>query len=154
MDGTVIGNPQISSNGKLVVVLHNLPTDGVVSILSVRGNGAVISRQTGSFLSPFGPSKLITVDGTDILYWGESTGSGYANYGKILHMNVEPPFDIIADFLVESSTVVSPTVSTDGRTMWLGGKNASVYSWRLLQNPGRVWKKQLPTSRRNSTFRK
>lgn len=154
MVGTIIGSPQITSDGKHIVVLHNLPTDGFVSVLSVQDRGNVVSQKPGNFLSPFGPSKLVTVNNVDFLYWGESTDGGYANSGKVMHMKVETPFDIHADFLVESSTVVPPTLSSDGSTMWLGGKDASVYSWKVTGNRGRIWKQQLPLSRRNATFRK
>jgi hypothetical protein len=152
--GTIIGSPQITSDGKFIVVLHNLPSDGLASVLSVREGGAVVSQKPGNFLSPFGPSKLVAVNSADFLYWGESTEGGYANAGKVMHMKVEPPFEIHADFLVESSTLVSPTLSADGSTMWLGGKDATVYSWRVTGNLGRAWKQQLPLSRRNATFRK
>lgn len=152
--GTVIGSPQITSDGKYIVVLHNLPSDGYASVLSVREGGAIVSQKPGNFLSPFGPPKLVSVNNADFLYWGESTDGGYANAGKVLHMKVEPPFEILADFLVDSSTLVAPTLSADGSSMWLVGKDASVYSWRVTGNQGRAWKQQLPLSRRNATFRK
>ena len=125
-----------------------------MSVLSVVEEGEVVSQKAGNFLSPFGPSKLVPVNNADFLYWGESTDGGYANSGKVLHMKVEPPFEIHADFLVESSTVVSPTLSPDGSTMWLGGKDAYIYSWKVTGKRGRAWKRQLPLSRRNATFRK
>lgn len=152
--GVAVGNPQISSDGKFVFVIHNLPNGGVATILNVQDSGKILLQLPGNFLSPFGPPVLVSVDGVDFIYWGESTNEGYADAGRTFHMRVEEPFSIVADFLFDSSTVVQPTVSSDGSTMWLGGKEASIYSWKLLGDQGRLWKQQLAQSRRNVTFRK
>lgn len=135
-------------------MLHNLPEDGVASILSVQEDGNILSQKPGNFFSPFGPPKLVTVNNVDFVYWGESTGNGYGDVGRILHLKVEEPFNVVADFLFDSSTVVQPTISADGSTMWLGGREASLYSWKLTGDRGRVWTQQLALSRRNVTFRK
>lgn len=151
--GSAVGNPQISSDGKSIVVLHNVPK-GMVTILDVQEDGNILAQLPGNFLSPFGPPVLVTIDGVDIMYWGESTHNGYADAGRTFHMKLEEPFNVVADFLFDSSTVVQPTVSSDGTMMWLGGKEASIYSWKLTGNEGRIWKQQLALSRRNVTFRK
>lgn len=152
--GSIIGNAQISSDGTSVVVLHNLREQGVVTVLSVEDNGSLLFQKESNFFTPFSPPNLVTVDGLDIVYWSESTDDGYADTGIIFHMDVDEPFKVVTDFLADSSTGVQPTVSADGSTLWLGGKEAHVYSWNLSGERGRAWTKQLAISKRNATARK
>lgn len=151
VEGKVIGTPQVSSDGSQIVVVHNSGSTGHLTVLS--NSGEILSQEQELYTS-FGPVTLAVVDGYETAFWADSSADGYASAGRIYQTRLNATHQIIVRYFFDSSSIVKPTISIDGTGMWIGGREASVHNWGFLPGRrGRLWKTQLPLSRRNVSFR-
>ena len=161
VNGTVVGTPQISADGNFVAIAYNteilglftVEETGFILILDREGNRVV--QTPGEPFTTFGPVSLGQQDGKTTAFWGESSHGGYGPSGRIFRMELQSPYAVVAEHFLDSTITIPVTVAPDGSGMWTGGKEASIHYWSLQPSQqGRRWKKQLPMSRRNVTYRK
>jgi hypothetical protein len=143
--GVAVGTPQISTDGSAYVVhndfspeIHGGYNFGKLSVVddrfglarSIDLNGASLFGVAGvEREAPFGPlsSTARSPDDPDAkLYFGESWGNGEAAFGLLYEFDGT---DVTGLTRVNWSTVTPPIVSTDGKSMWLGGSGSSVHGW-------------------------
>ena len=106
-------------------------------------------------MAKYGPASLYTNEnnGVDKLYWADAHDRGYATGGRI-HV-------LVSDFLsaihsprsFSSSSTVAPTLSSDGKKIWIGGRGATVHGWDE-QSLHPVFSTALTQSHRNESYRK
>ena len=140
--GIAEGTPQITADGNNIYVTHNdiglddeytvgklslIRNDrfGLVSPIDLDGAGlfGVMERP-----APFSPlSAAIQNGGTGHrLYFGESWGEGGSSFGFLYEFNGTHVSGLRrADF----STITPPVLSTDGKSLWVGGTASSVHAW-------------------------
>lgn len=167
MEGTVEGTPVISADGKSVFVTRNVITSTNVQNPTRRGAFTTISDDsrliTADFPSfdnyPFGPLSHVFQHGNDILYWADPWKFGYAGAGStgILYQ-----YDSSVDKVNQLqefglNAVTAPTLTNDGRKLWLGGSNTQVMGWSSMSgtfNETAAFTSTLDQNDRNKTARK
>lgn len=128
MEGTAVGTPEIGSDGAFVYVSHNSEGRGFLSVISDRLSGQRLVQRTGNYHAPYGQvSKRKSADGEDIVFWGESTGRGYADLGRIYAMDTTSGFNVATGRDLQTSTATGLTLSRD--SIWYTGKNSTVFGW-------------------------
>ena len=139
IDGIAMGTPQIGVDGRRIYVTHNTGDDylaGKLTMIEDNVFGVSISTEiplqgAGGFgfadiQAPFGPASISTADGKDSVYWGESWNDGTASFGTLYKYS---------DGTVEGlrrtpwSTTVAPTLSRDGKSLWIEGGGSVFNGW-------------------------
>ena len=153
--GTIAGTPLISSDGKSVYVIHNTHNSAVVTVLeNNQGRGPIISETIDLRpMAKYGPPTLATIDGVDHVYWADAHDGGYGIGGRVHTIVSTDPATVHSERSFASSSIIPPTVSKDGKSLWLGGRDAMVHGW-AENAPKPVWAAQLNRSLRNESYRK
>jgi len=154
VSGRANGMPRVNGDKTMVAMVHNDDVDdrGGVGVFNLI-DGSILWEHEGSPYAPFGPPS--SIDWNDVIYWGDSSLRGYSDSGSIYHLDFKSPEKVHIDFLFDSSTMTPPTIRADGEQLWLGGRDASIYSWNLVgSRRGRLWQKHVALSQRNVSFRK
>ena len=152
IEGIVVQTPQIGTNGTRIYATHNDANGrGYFSIIDGEGNR--ITRQSNP--KPFGPLTIISVDGNDEVFWGESNGRGYSESGRIFHHDSALKITGVGHEIITSTTV--PLVlwrEKKRRRMWLGGTASTMHGWvdgqSLADAPS--WSRQISPSLRNKSY--
>ena len=143
MPGITEGTPRIGANGNNIYVTHNDRSSlkegynvGKISVIQndrfgfatqVDLNGAglfgVMERP-----APFGPLSVVRQDakGADKLYFGESWGKGESKFGLLYEFNGT---HVTGLRRLDWSTITPPILSSDGKSMWVGGTASSLHAW-------------------------
>lgn len=154
VDGAVEGTPLISSDGSWVYVISNTALHAILTVLH-SSDGSLVSQATDPRpMAQYGPASMLTKNGVDKLYWADANDRGYAEGGR-MHV-------IVSDFLeagvhsqrsFASSSTVAPTISSDGKKIWIGGRGATIHGWDDDTSLKPVWSTQLSQSHRNESYR-
>ena len=152
IEGIVVQTPRIGTDGTRIYATHNDASGrGYFSIIDTEGNR--IARQSSP--KPFGPLTILSVDGNDELYWGESNGRGYSDSGRIYHHDSTLKVTGVGHEII-TSTVVPPVLWREKkrRRMWLGGMSSTMHGWVDGQSfaDAPSWSRQLSPSLRNSSY--
>lgn len=153
--GAVEGTPLTSSDGSRIYVISNTPLHAIFTVLDSSDGSLVKQILDPRPMARYGPPSVVTNvnNGIDKVYWADASERGYAAGGRI--------HAVVSDFLstvhseraFASSSTVAPTVSSDGKSIWIGGRGATIHGWNDSSlHP--VWSTQLPLSNRNESFRK
>ena len=152
VEGIVVQTPQIGTNGTRIYATHNDANGrGYFSIIDGEGNR--ISRQSNP--KPFGPLTILSVDGNDEVFWGESNGRGYSTSGRIFHHDSSLKITGFGHEIITSTTV--PLIlwrEKKRRRMWLGGTSSTMHGWVDGQSfaDAPSWSRQISPSRRNKSY--
>lgn len=152
LEGIVVQTPQIGTDGHRIYAVHNDANGrGHFSIIDAEGNRI----RSQSSPKPFGPITILSDDGNDEIYWGESDRRGYSDSGRIYHHDSGLEVTDVG-YEIFTSTVVPPVLWREKkrRRMWLGGRTSTVYGWvdgeSLANAPS--WTKSVSPSRRNESY--
>lgn len=151
--GVVEGTPVISSDGERIYVTSNTALHGILTVLDGSSGSLVSQTIDPKPMTHYGPLSMVTNNGIDKLFWVDATDRGYATRGRV-HV-------VVSDFLsavhsqrsFESSSTVAPTLSSDGKRIWIGGRSATVHGWDDSSLKP-IWSTQLNPSNRNESYRK
>ncbi len=143
MPGIAEGTPRIGTNGNKIYVTHNDRNSlkegynvGKISVIrndrfgftmqvDLKGAGlfGVMERP-----APFGPISAVHEDanGAEKLYFGESWGKGESKFGLLYEFNGT---HVIGLRRLSWSTIIQPVLSSDGKSMWIGGTGSSLHAW-------------------------
>ena len=152
IEGIVVQTPQIGTDGTRIYVTHNNAKGrGYFSIID--GEGERITRQSNP--KPFGPLTILSVDGNDEIYWGESNGRGYSKSGRIYHHDSALKITGVGHEIATSTEV--PLIlwrEKKRRRMWLGGTSSTMHGWVDGQSfaDAPSWSRQISPSLRNSSY--
>ena len=127
-----MGTPRIGLGGNFVYVTHNLKGRGYLSVISDRMFGRRLVTRTGDHHVPYGPVlvKTLAQRGEEEVLWGESTGGGHTDSGRVYRACSWNSFFVEEIRDVPGSTVVALTISNDEKAnLWYAGNNATVYGW-------------------------
>jgi hypothetical protein len=161
LDGIAMGTPQIGVDGKVVYVTHNTGKDYLVGKLTMiqdelYGIATEIPLQgAGGFGfadvdAPFGPVSVSTSGRRDSVYWGESWSEGKAAFGMLYKYS-----DGVVVGLRKTawSTTSAPTLSQDGKSLWVEGGNGIFSGWTNGQSFSKhpTWYQDLSKSQSRSS---
>lgn len=151
VEGIVEGTPLIGRDRSRIYVIHNTGLHAMLTVLE--SDGTLLVKLTDlQPMARYGPASMVSINGIDELYWADAHDWGYATRFRL--------FTIVSDSLQTNDTrslasisMVAPTISTDGKSIWLGGRGATVHGWdgRSLKP---AWSTRLKRSLRNESFRK
>ena len=160
IDGIAVGTPQIGNQGKGVYITHNVFNTGLstytIGKLSVfRGDlqgigGEIPLQDAGAFGyakkdAPFSPVTVVAQESIpDKVFWAESWENGEATFGLTYQFDAST-YQVSALSRTATSSVVAPTLSSDGKSMFLGGRSSTLFGWPLgnsfLMRP--KWSRQI-----------
>lgn len=152
IEGIAVQTPQIGTNGTRIYATHNDASGrGYFSIINGEGNR--ITRQSNP--KPFGPLTILSVDGNDEVFWGESSGRGYSKSGRIFHHDSSLEITRVGHEIITSTVV--PLVlwrEKKRRRMWLGGTSSTMHGWVDGQSfaDAPSWSRQISPSLRNNSY--
>ena len=142
LDGIAMGTPQIGIDGKRIYITHNTGTDYLTGKLTMMENDMYGIRTeiplqgAGGFgfadvAAPFGPIAVSIEQGNDAVYWGESWAKGTAGYGTLYKYK---DGTVIGLRRMPWSTTVAPTLSKDGKSLWIQGGAGLWNAWTSGQS--------------------
>jgi len=175
LSGVAVGTPQISQNGRYVYLTHNLSHEqvGRFTALDANNDGVIIFSEGNVNIRPYGPMTVSRVgtdktavvgafaaggdsdDDMDVLYFGETPDRGYDFFGAVHKVSVSRRGVITSGVLPQTrwSTATAPTVSEDGRRLWISGRDAWIrgVTADIRESVQMLWKTDLDHSLRNRT---
>lgn len=139
LSGIVEGTPKINKSGSRIYVAHNTKnketgeyTAGQIAMIrhDYGTKSGVDLERDGIFgiqgySSPFAPLTISNAD-DDLIYFGEKWLDGSASYGSIYECDGT---HVRALIRTTWSTAAPPTLSADGKSMWMVGAKSSVHGW-------------------------
>lgn len=152
IEGIVVQTPQIGTNGTRIYTTHN-DANGRGYFSVIDGEGKRITRQSNP--KPFGPLTILSVDGNDEVFWGESNGRGYSKSGRIFHHDSTLKITGVGHEIITSTAV--PLIlwrEKKRRRMWLGGTSSTMHGWVDGQSfaDAPSWSRQISPSLRNNSY--
>lgn len=164
VSGYAVGTPVIGNDGDKIYVATNVPVstvdsngntvfkdDGRVRVISNNGGTPFVTATKFSRgrTAPFGPLGIRTVTfggkNRDLIFFAESLEKGFADDGHLHFLTPSASFDeafgrgndsynLITFSEWGKSSVVRPTVSTDGVLIWLGGTGSIIAGWPDIED--------------------
>jgi len=154
VEGAVAGTPLISSDGSRIYVISNTKLHAFLTVLDSSDGSLVTQIVDSRPMAQYGPPSLATKNnGIDKLYWADSHDKGYATGGRVHVLASDSLSEVHSQRSFPSSSIVAPTLASNGETMWLGGRGATVHGWDD-QSLHPVFSTQLTQSHRNESYRK
>jgi hypothetical protein len=172
LNGIVAGTPQIGASGKAVYVTHNAKSAisgtyiaGKLSVFrdDLLGIGGEVPLQdAGAFgyaskEAPFSPPAVVVSYSSlfaDQVYWSEAWDNGQAAFGLMYQFN-SSSYQVSALSRTSSSSIVAPLLSTNGTSMFLGGRASTIYGWpqgsSFIMKPN--WSQRIGTDGSGGKFR-
>ena len=164
LDGIAMGTPQIGIDGKRIYITHNTGADYLTGRLTMMENDMYgISTEiplqgAGGFgfadvAAPFGPLAVSMERDKDVVYWGESWAQGTAGYGTLYKYS---DGTVIGLRRTPWSTTVAPTLSKDGKSLWIEGGAGLLNAWTSGQSFSKhpSWSENFSSFGRSSSSRK
>ena len=172
VSGLVEGTPIIGNSGDYIYCNINRARSENVQNPTFQGAFIVMSASTGDIAGEINASDgyafsplqihrqddLGTLDAIDTLYWADSTKWGYATSGIIYKVFVDYQneeslnIDARQQQLIEYTSMISPTISSNGEWILISGTNATIVTANTNSDGSLGFRTQLDQSAYNETM--